>query len=273
VTVAFPLVIGLALLAVQAGRQWIDRQVAARVDALRSTTRDAPAPLRLRTVVVASEPLEFGSPITRGALREIQWPAADLPQGGFAHVDDLFKGDQTRVALSSIEPGEPILDSRISGPGRKASLAALIDPGMTAVTVRVDEVIGVAGFVAPGDRVDVLVTHRTGDAEPVADVVQQDLRVLAVDQTVDNPTAKPSVAHAVTLEASTAQAEKLALAQSIGNLTLVLRPLRSHAADGGRRVTMADLGPDQGPGSSGRTVTVTVTRDAVSRTYSVPVAP
>ena len=273
VTVALPLVIALALIAVQAGRQWINGQVEARLHERQgkeqvATTVGPP----LGTLVVATQPLEFGTTLEPAALKEIPWPAASVPSGAFAHIADVFKNDQARVALSAIEPGEPILDSKISGPGRKASLAALIGPGMKAITIRVDEVIGVAGFVAPGDRVDVLLTRRTGQADLVTDVVQQDLKVLAVDQTVDNPTAKPTVARAVTLEASTSQAEKLALAGSIGNLTLVLRPLGPGEVDRDGRVTLSDLGSEQSapkvPGP--RTVTVSVIRNSDRRDYSVP---
>jgi pilus assembly protein CpaB len=272
VTVSLPLVIGLALIAVQAGRQWIDRQVNERVHSLESgmPARQGTAPA-LGTLVVASQQLQFGSQLAPASLREIAWPAASVPHGAFAHVTDLFKNGAAPVALSPIDPGEPILEDKISGPGRQASLAALIRPGMKAITVRVDEVIGVAGFVAPGDRVDVLLTHRTGDAQPVSDVVQQDLKVLAVDQTVDNPTAKPTVARAVTLEADTEQAQKLALAESIGNLTLVLRPLGRGPVEHDGRITLSDLNSGtSAPSAANRTVTVSVIRNSERRDYSVP---
>jgi len=103
-----------------------------------------------------------------------------------------------RVVLTAIEANEPILAAKITGPGQRATLSALLHEGMKAVTVRVNDVEGVAGFVLPGDRVDVMLS-RPGPA-PTTDVVIQDARVLAVDQIADERVDKPSVVKAVTLE-------------------------------------------------------------------------
>jgi len=272
VTVAIPLVIGLGLIAAQAGRAWLNREVAQRMRGLEANMKkEGPAPV-LSTLVVAASPLRFGTQLTPANLREAQWPAANLPKNGFAHISDLFKAGKTRVALESIEPNEPILGAQITGPGQKANLASIITKGMKAITIRVDEVIGVAGFVLPGDRVDVLLTHKIGPTGAASDVIEQNLRVLAVDQTVDDPTAKPAVARAVTLEVSTPQAQKLILAQSVGNLTLVLRPIGAAATQRDEPVTLADLdsGDTHSTRGNARTVTVIVIRNSTSQNYVVP---
>ena len=126
--------------------------------------------------------------------------------------------------LTAIEANEPILSSKITGPGQRATLSAMIADGMRAVTIRVNDVEGVAGFVLPGDRVDVALT-RQGDksASTSTDVVLQNVKVLAIDQIADERADKPSIARAVTLEVDTNSAQKLALASPVGTLSLMLR--------------------------------------------------
>ena len=105
--------------------------------------------------------------------------------------------------LASIERNEPILRTKITGPGQKATLSAVIQDGMRAVTVRVNDVEGVAGFVLPGDHVDVLLTRQAERTTGTNDVVIQNARVLAVDQLADDAADRPTVVTAVTLEVDT----------------------------------------------------------------------
>jgi pilus assembly protein CpaB len=143
--------------------------------------------------------------------------------------------------LTPVQKNEPILASRITGSGQRASLSALIDPGMRAVTLRVDDVRGVAGFVLPGDRVDVVLTrHEAGD-KAYADVLLQNAKVLAVDQLANERQEGPSVAKAVTVEVSTEQAQKLVLAAGVGSLSLVLRQAGGADPVASRRVSTFDL--------------------------------
>jgi pilus assembly protein CpaB len=146
---------------------------------------------------------------------------------------------------------------------------------MKAATIRVGDVEGVAGFVLPGDHVDVLVTRRQGErAVNTTDLVLQNVRVLAVDQLADDAAEKPMIAKAVTLEVDTNAAQRLSLAASIGALSLTLRKAGEQMVmDGARRITLNDLDspytitrPSDGKGL----VTVTVTRGAASQDYSVP---
>lgn len=200
------------------------------------------------TIVVTRGPIAFGAPLTAANLREVPWRAADPLEGSFKRVDDLLK-DGRRLALSSFGRNEPILASKISGPNERATLSTQLEDGMRAVTVRVDEVRGVAGFVLPSDRVDVILTRGEGtlqDATAYADILVQNAKVLAVDQLVDERHEKPTVARAVTLELTAQQAQKVILAQGIGRLSLALR--QANGSDGGAvaRVTASDLGPREG---------------------------
>ena len=117
----------------------------------------------LGTIVVASAPLSFGVTLSRENVMEIPWAAAQLPEGAFSSRDQLLK-DGRRAVLSPVSKNEPILNSKITGAGQRASLSALLDDGKRAVTVRVDDVKGVAGFVLPGDRVDVLLIRTVNRA-------------------------------------------------------------------------------------------------------------
>lgn len=199
------------------------------------------------TVVIAAKSLSFGAAVTKEVLTEAPWPAAAIPDGSFASIDALLK-DGERVALTQIAKNEPILNSRVTGPGQKASLSALIEPGMRAVAVRVDDVRGVAGFVMPGDRVDVALTRSTernptsGRQDSFTDILLHNVRVLAIDQLASERQEKAQVAKAVTLEVSAQQGQKLILAGGAGTLSLILREAGGgHATEQARRVTLIDL--------------------------------
>src|SRR5262249_10488661 len=121
-------------------------------------------------------------------------------------------------------------------------LSALLQEGMTAVTLQVNEIVGVAGFVLPGDRVNVLLTRTDNQRGEYTDVLMQNVRVLAVNQLADDKVEKPVVAKAVTLEVSMQDAQKLTLAANVGRLSLTLRQAGAAVGDITRRVTATDLG-------------------------------
>src|SRR5262245_50944832 len=106
-------------------------------------------------VVIAAEPLAYGAALTSENVTEIPWFTKLLPEGAFASKDDLLNGGR-RTVLYPLKQGEPVLRSKVTGPGQRASLAAVLEDGKRAVTVRVDDVRGVAGFVLPGDFVDIV---------------------------------------------------------------------------------------------------------------------
>jgi pilus assembly protein CpaB len=195
------------------------------------------------TIVVAAKPLAFGTVLSRENVSEIRWPEG-VPEGAYTTKNELFK-DGRRVALTPLQRNELILKSRITGPGQRATLSALLEEGKRAVTVRVDDVRGVAGFVLPGDRVDVILTRHVTDSgvkpENVSDVLLQHVKVLAVDQLVNERQESPTVAKAVTLEVDTDQAQKIILATDIGKLSLILRQAGESNPVPAERVTERDL--------------------------------
>ena len=195
------------------------------------------------TIVVAAGKLEYGTTLTDENVSEVPWESSVVPEGTFKTKEDLLR-DGERAALSSMKKNEPILSSRITGPNQPASLAALTEPGMRAVSVLVDEARGVAGFVRMGDRVDVIMTRSESKNEPNsfhADVLLQDVKVLATGQIANDRQEHPTVVQTVTVEVSTEQAQKLILAESVGTLSLVLRRAGKAIPEAVRRITMADL--------------------------------
>jgi pilus assembly protein CpaB len=195
------------------------------------------------TIVVAAQPLGFGAEVSPDSITEIPWVAKSLPEGAFTTKDDLLK-DGRRVVLSPLGRGEPVLRTKITGPGQRALLSALLDEGKRAVTVRVDDVRGVAGFILPGDYVDVVLIAEDSPPrrENYSDILLQHVKVLAVDQLSSERQEQPTVAKAVTVEVSPEQAQKLLLATNIGKLSLILRRPEEANSDAGRRVTERDLG-------------------------------
>jgi pilus assembly protein CpaB len=186
----------------------------------------AVSPQGTTKVAVAAVPLDFGVDITADKVRFIDYPTASLPAGSFRSMAELLPAGKRRTALRPISTNEPILASKLTGEGQNATIAALLPDGMRAAAVRINDVSGVAGFIKPNDSVDVLVTRQTVGAdggEQVSDVLLQNIRVMALDQDAKSADGQPIIAKTATLEVSPLDAQKLALAQQVGSLSLVLR--------------------------------------------------
>jgi pilus assembly protein CpaB len=261
VMIGFAVVFGL--LAVFLAQSWLNSQAEMRLRSIEAQKKTVPT----QTIVVASKPLRFGNELTSMSLREIAWPEGAVPAGAFGRISDVMS-EGRRVVLTAIEANEPILASKITGPGQRATLSAVLHDGMKAVTVRVNDVEGVAGFVLPGDRVDVMLT-RQQDKNVATDVVLQNVRVLAVDQVADERADKPSLAKAITLEVEVAWAQKLALAATVGTIALALRKAGEATPQHTRRITLSDL--PKNSFSDDRYSTISVVRSGQKFEYSVPV--
>ena len=259
--IGFAVVFGL--LAVFIAQVWLNNQAS-----LRAKVEPAKA-IASQTVVVAKQPLRFGTELTAAMLQEVPWPSDALPNGAFAKIHDIMAGGR-RVVLAAIEANEPVLSLKITGPGQRATLSALVKPGMKAVTIRVNDVEGVGGFVLPGDHVDVVLTRQIDKGSATTQVVLQNTRVLAVDQIADERAQKAAVAKSVTLEVDTVDAQKLWLSSSVGSLSLLLRKAGETAEVRTRKVTLEDLSTHEPVADKGTTTTVVVTRAAAKQEYTVP---
>lgn len=228
-------VVGAA--AIFAADAWIKSAANERARAMAQNTPkpEATPAVEFKTIVVAKEPLRFGMPVDRAQLSEIPWPQEALPQGAFSSIDTLL-AEGARVVLTPIEPNEPVLLAKLSGPNGRATLSNLLTPGMRAVTIKTDEIAGVGGFVTPGDRVDVMLTRDAGEIQEVqqnaegaagstitTEIVVENAKVLSVGQAADERQTTPQVANSVTIEVTTDGAQKIALARNVGSLSLTLR--------------------------------------------------
>ena len=179
------------------------------------------------TVVVAAVDIQLGSRITPQMLSTASWPSGSLPSGAFNDMKELHD----RVAKVSLVRGEPILDGKLAPVGTRGGLSAVIAEGKRAMTVRVNDVIGVAGFALPGNYVDVMVNtqqekqgkNQDNQQIKISKTVLEHVLVLAVAQEAGRDDTKPKVVSAVTLELTPEDTEKLDLARSVGTLSLVLR--------------------------------------------------
>ena len=176
-------------------------------------------PATSHSMVVAASTIGAGQPIEAAQIKLVPWPAAQAPEGVF----DKTSAVVGRVVRQTIYPGELLLEPKLAPVDARGGLASTIETGKRAISVRVNEVIGVAGFALPGSYVDVLVSAKDEAQQPFSTTVLTRIKVLAVAQETQTDQTKPKMVNAVTLELTPTEAEKLDLARSIGSLSLVLR--------------------------------------------------
>ncbi|KAB8059499.1 MULTISPECIES: Flp pilus assembly protein CpaB [Janthinobacterium] len=200
----------LAFAAVIVAARWINAQASGNIN----------------KVAVAQIDISLGARLTPDMVRMVDWPSNALPPGAINDPKLL----ETRVTRTSIQHGEPIMEGKLAPPGTQGGLSAVVAEGKRAMTVRVNDVVGVAGFALPGNFVDILVNtqgegaRKTPDRDPnISKIVLERILVLAIAQESSRDDTKPKVVNAVTLELTPDQAEKLDLARSVGTLSLVLR--------------------------------------------------
>lgn len=176
-------------------------------------------------VVVAAVDIPLGSKINPEMLATTDWPSGSVPPGAFKEIKDLHE----RVVKSGVMRGEAILEGKLAPAGTQGGLSAVIAEGKRAMTVRVNDVVGVAGFALPGNYVDVMVNAKQDkdgkgeEGRQISKTVLEHVLVLAVAQEAGRDDTKPKVVNAVTLELTLEDSEKLDLARSVGTLSLVLR--------------------------------------------------
>jgi pilus assembly protein CpaB len=202
------LAVALGAMSVYLARDWLERQG-------ESAAVGKPS-IELTKIVVAKRPMNFGDTVTKEYLTEVDWPANMVPPESFGSIDDLTGDEERRVVLRAIQVNEPVHD-----------------------------VNGVAGFVLPGDKVDVLLTRDENTSarnkNPITDILLQNIKVLGIDQKANDDEDKPQVARAVTLEVEPLDAQKLALASTVGSLSLALRNQGDANADFTKTVRVSDL--------------------------------
>lgn len=195
--------LGIGLLAMTVAAQWL------RDRGLQQT----------QAVVVAARDVAAGTRLERDMLEVAHWPQDAMRAAAVARLEEV-EGRVTTVALLR---GEPLLQARLAVKGETGGLSAMLTEGRRAVTVKVNEIVGVAGFALPGNYVDVMVHTTDPQNQPVSRIVLERIRVMAVAQDAGAQDNKPRVVNAVTLEVTPQEAERMDLARSVGTLSLVLR--------------------------------------------------
>jgi pilus assembly protein CpaB len=212
----------------------------------RMPVREVAIPQRYQ--VVAKERIPVGALILKEQVRLTPWPAEAPVPGGFTKIDDVVG----RGVIAEVLVNEPLSEAKVAPRDSGAGLPPSIPPGMRAMSVRVNDVIGVAGFAAPGTRVDVIVTVKANGSDPVSRAVLSDIQVLAAGTAIDRTKAKegePMPTSVVTLLVTPQDAERLALAQGQGEIVLALRnPLDTAPPDTrGARLAALIGAPDPKP--------------------------
>jgi len=175
--------------------------------------------VEMATVVAADLAIPFGTKVNSRHVKLLQMPAEFAPPGSYSSIEEVVD----LVNMQPIVAGEILMKARFADNEDGSTLAALVSKKMRAVTVRVDDVIGVAGFLLPNNRVDVLASRREDNRRAVAETILRDVKVLAVDQTAATENNEPVIVRAVTLEVSPPQAEVLFKARQEGSIQLTLR--------------------------------------------------
>jgi pilus assembly protein CpaB len=206
--------LGLAYGAAWMANNWLQNRLAVK-----------PTGSDTRAVLVAATQIPFGARVEAAHVKVVDLPNGAVPPGSFSNPEEAMG----RIAAQTVYPGEILLQSRIVEHLGGSALAAFIDQGMRALTVRVNDVVGVAGFLLPGNRVDVVAIRRPpGGRSANSETLLQNIKVLAVDQTSSPDKNGPVVVRAVTLEVTPKQAEELAKVTEEGKVRLTLRnPLDS----------------------------------------------
>lgn len=177
-------------------------------------------------ILVAAMDLPLGTKIEARHISKMEMIAGKEPSGSFHHASEI----EGKVAKAPINTGQILMASMFFKPGEGSTLAAIVDPNKRAVTVRVDDVIGVAGFLLPGNRVDVVATRKIGMDQAFSDTILSNIKVLAVDQTAAAANSnEPVVVRAVTLEVTPQQAETLLRCKALGTIQLTLRNPLDHS--------------------------------------------
>lgn len=200
-------------------------------------------PQKVEPAVVAAVDLPVGTKLEAVQLRVADLPVDAYPAGSYRKVEEVIGGDKPSVVISEIHMGEVVLPNKLSTGVMRRGLTARIPDGMRAISIPVNEVRGVGGFVLPGDRVDVLHTTAIGrkDNKVVTRTLLQNMVVLGVDQVSSDNEEKPIVVNVVTLLANPDQAKTLTLAQKVGDLTLSLRNEGDSDSDTSETVALNDL--------------------------------
>lgn len=234
----------LAGISVALAHAWLTSR---QVPQAAATAAQAAAGVEAIQVVVAARPLSYGHKLRPEDIKLAAWPKAAVPPGALHELESLTSrpGGSVPIVMRPIEVNEPVLTSKLTGFGATIRLAATIAPGMRATTVSMSGAPDMAALIGPGDRVDVLIARSVSaqgrERVLFSDILLRNIRVLGFDRDAGGASWSQRPARSVTLEVTVEDAQKLALAQKIGTLSLALRGVKGGEAGTGRRISSRDL--------------------------------
>lgn len=209
--IALAVAVIFGIIAVVLANKWLSSQVTEDTVVIKEQ-------VPLTQVVIAGKDLDMGSMLTEENLTIADWPRANAPKGTFSKVEEVAG----RVTVTKMVAGTPIVAAELAAPGSGVGLVALIEPGMRAMTIRVDEVIGVGGFILPNTFVDVISVETAGNSRAASTILKR-IEVMAVAQETFVEEGKAQLVRTVTLEVTPKQAETLAATINKNPIHLVLR--------------------------------------------------
>lgn len=228
-----------------------------------ATAAAAPAQPAGTEVLVATKPLPLGTIITADMLTFQPWPKDMVEQAYFLKGQTDPATLAGKVVRHTIIGGQPVTQGALIGPGESGFLAAALSPGMRAITVSVSATTSVGGFIFPGDRVDLVLTQDIGGEGTslrAAETIVRNLRVLAVDQRVDDTATQAQVGSTVTLEVTPKLVEKISVAQGLGSLSLSLRSISDSAAELERAIAAGEVDVDDNDTAADRALELAVAK-------------
>lgn len=220
--------------------------------------------VELGPVVVATEELRYGQVLTKDMVKTVDWPVNSRPKNVFTSTEEILgpEGSKPRAITRLIEPGEAILTTKVTNFGQDAGVSSRLSRGMRAFTIRVDVASGVSGFLQPGDTVDILWSGRN-ESGTITRIIQERVKLIAIDQSADGDVNRPVVARTVTVEVAPINVATLAQAQATGKLTLSLRGAEDETSAGPIEVDTNDIiGKVESVAQQERVCTIKVRRGA-----------
>lgn len=199
-------------------------------------------------VLVARNNLPIGKILEAEDMRWQSWPDGNLPESYIINGKGTLEAQIGKVVRHGIVAGDPVTTGRIVGPGQRGFMAAILSPGMRAVTVPITATSGIAGFIFPGDRVDLILTHEVGDSDgrtrQVSETVLRNVRILAVDRRTNDQSNQPALGKTVTIEVTPKIAEKISVLRRVGQISLSLRSLARAENESSEALSQEDILPD-----------------------------
>ncbi|MCC5959869.1 MAG: Flp pilus assembly protein CpaB [Rhodobacteraceae bacterium] len=232
--------LGLAGFAVYQTQQYVGQMERELVAARSAQANSGPETV---DVYLTRRNLRYGERMTPADLITAPFPANSVPVGSFTDIDEIFPNDiPHRTVLRAMDTREPLLTSKLTEPGKEAGITSHLTPGKRAFTIDVNQTSGVAGFLRPGDHVDVFWTGRSRESGDMTSLIEPRMRIIAVDQSADmERRSEATLARNVTVEALPEQAAALAQAQSSGRLSLALVGINDDSISGAIEMTQDRL--------------------------------